>query len=355
MKIDLMKMIGCWLMLLCVSSCNRNPLPEPEPLEHGVFILNQGGWKANDASLWVYNPEGRASAVISSIASNKLGDLGQDMLIYGSKLYITVTGSSVIRVLDWTTKKDVKTIPMFIGEKPCEPRYLAAHGGKIYATCYNGDAGIVARIDTAQLVWEKQTSVGVRPEGMAVNNGKLYVANSGPLFVYDNTLSVVDIATFSKLKEIPVGTNPNIVRADGNYIYLSYQGDWSEISGGFQQIDVRDESVVTVNDAPTADFAIVNGSIYFYNVTYNEDWTTSVLFGKMQVAANGTKTITPLITGNVSVEAPYSIAVHPETGEIYIADAGDYVNPGSVFVFDSQGKKKDEFKVGISPCKFVFY
>jgi YVTN family beta-propeller protein len=277
------------------------------------------------------------------------------MLIYGSKLYIVVSGSSNIRVLDLATKQDLKTIPMFDDGEPCMPRYLAAHGGKIYATCYNGDEGIVAKIDTAQLVWEAQTRVGVRPEGIAVNSGKLYVANSGILFVYDNTLSVVDIATFKELKKITVGTNPNIVRADGNYIYLSYQGDWSGIPGGFQRIDVRDEKVVTVNDSPTMDFAIVNGSIYYYNVSYNEDWTTAVSFGKMQVAANGSPTISPLLTGSVTIAAPFCIGVHPEAGEIYIGDAGDYVNPGSVFVFDSQGKQKNEFTVGISPCKFAFY
>jgi len=111
-----------------------------------------------------------------------------------------------------------------------------------------------------------------------------------------------------------------------------------------------------VSDAPKADFVIVDSKIYYYDVTYDpSDWSTVVSFGKMQVAADGTKTDSSLITDAVSVVSPFSIAVHPETGEIYIGDAGDYVNPGSVFVFNSQEKKIDEFTAGISPCKFVFY
>jgi len=342
-------------MLLSISACEKDPVSKPDKSISGVFILNQGTNKANNASLWAYSPEsGKTSVVISSIADNQLGDVAQDMLVYGGKLYIAITNSSAIRVLDVATQQDVKTIPVFNDGIPCQPRYLAAYDGKIYATCYNGEDGIVARIDTAALVWEAQTSVGSYPEGITESNGKLYVANSG--YGYGNTVSVVDIATFSELRKITVGTNPDIVRADGNYIYLSYQGtSWEGVPGGFQRIDVRDNSVVTVNDSPTTDFAIFNGSIYYYNVTYNADWTTVVSFGKMQVAANGSPTISPLITGNVTVVAPYGIAVHPETGDIYISDAGDYVNPGSVFIFDSQGKKINEFTVGIVPCKFVFY
>ena len=356
MKMDLLKVISCWLIVVLVSACESNPIPEEKLQEQGVFILNQGGWGANDASLWVYNPEsGETSTLISSTAANHLGDLGQDMLIYGSKLYIVVSGSSNIRVLDLATKQDISTIPIFDGEIPGEPRYLAAHNGKIYATCYNGGEGIVARIDTASLQWEGRTGVGAYPEGIAVNAGKLYVANSG--YGYGNTVSVVDIATFTELRQITVGTNPNILRADGNYVYLSYQGiSWEGVPGGFQRIDVSNNSVVNVSDAPKTDFAIENGHIYYYDVTYDPvDWSTVVSFGKMSVATNGTPNESPLITDNVLIASPYGIAVHPETGEIYIADAGDYTNPGQVFVFDAQGKKKDEFTAGVSPCRFVFY
>jgi hypothetical protein len=79
LKFDLLKIIGCWLMLVFVSSCKQNPEPEPVPEpEQGVYILNQGGQGANDASLWAYNPSsGEKSVIISSIAANSLGDVAQ--------------------------------------------------------------------------------------------------------------------------------------------------------------------------------------------------------------------------------------------------------------------------------------
>jgi YVTN family beta-propeller protein len=334
-------------------ACEKESLPEPMPAEHGVFVLNQGTQRQNNASLWTYNPDSSKTSTVIPL----IGDLGQDMLIYGNKLYIAVTGSSVIHVLDITTKQDVKISLSETGSnKPYEPRYLAAHNGKIYATCYNGGQGIVWKIDTVSLSLEAYTSVGSYPEGIAVNGEKLYIANSGQ--GYANTVSIVDIATFKESEKITVGMNPNIVQADGNYIYLSYQGiSWEgvRVPGGFQRIDVRNNSIVTVGESPKTDFAIVNGSIYYYDITYNPDWSTVVTFGKMTVAADGSKTVSPLIKDDVSIISPYGIAVHPETGDIYIADAGDYTNPGCVYVFDSQGKKLDKFTVGIVPCKFVFY
>ena len=36
--------------------------------------------------------------------------------------------------------------------------------------------------------------------------------------------------------------------------------------------------------------------------------------------------------------SPYGIAVNPENGDIFITDAGDYVNPGTLFCYSREGK-----------------
>jgi YVTN family beta-propeller protein len=278
------------------------------------------------------------------------------MLIYGGKLYVVVSNSSYIRVLDLETRQSLGKIVVEDSENtPRKPRYLAAYGGKIYATC--SVDGTVARIDTTSLQIDGNLQVGSRPEGIAASayNAKLYVANSG--YGTEKTVSVIDIATFTEDRRIEVGLNPNIVRAgETNAVYLSYQGNFGDIPGGFQRIDLSDHTVTTLGTYPKADFTCYNGSIYYYDVTYNPaDMSTELSYGKFAETGNSYQYPAPLITDNTALTSPFGIAVEPQTKAVYITDAGDYSNPGKVYVFDSQGKKIHEFTAGIAPCKIVFY
>jgi hypothetical protein len=61
-----------------------------------------------------------------------------------------------------------------------------------------------------------------------------------------------------------------------------------------------------------------------------------------------------LITDGASIRTAYGIGVNEKTKEVYISDT-DYMNPGMVYVFGPDGKKKSTMNVGVNACKFVFY
>ncbi|GHV55745.1 hypothetical protein FACS1894182_00700 [Bacteroidia bacterium] len=366
MQLKGLEIIGCCLLALCISSCESNPVPDPNPplelpVTHGVFILNQGGNEQNNATLSFYDPGSKTltpvafPSAVSPNSSEPLGDLGQDMLLYGNKLYIVVSNSSYIRVLDLGKREHLgKIILADDAGKPRAPRYLTATGGKVYVTCSTD--GTVARIDTASLKVDGSVKVGSYPEGIAVcsHNNKLYVANSG--FGTGKTVSVIDIATFKEDQKIEVGINPDIVKAYNNYVYLSYQGNWEDIPGGFQRIDAHNNTVTTLGSYPKADFSLEDGTIYYYDVTYNPvDWSVELSFGKFNTSDESYPHPSPLITDATQLVSPFGIGIQPATKNVYITDAIDYVNPGKVYVFNPAGKKIDEFTAGISPCKVVFY
>jgi hypothetical protein len=48
------------------------------------------------------------------------------------------------------------------------------------------------------------------------------------------------------------------------------------------------------------------------------------------------------------------MAVDPVSSDLYVGDAGDYVNSGSVSRYSSSGELIDSFSVGISPGSIVF-
>ncbi|MDP4239403.1 MAG: hypothetical protein Q8904_08045 [Bacteroidota bacterium] len=80
----------------------------------GLFVLNQGKYKGNNAGLNYYDLT--ASTNYNDYFTTKnnrgLGDTGQDAIRYGSKLYIAVYNSSLIEVINASTGVSIKTIPM---------------------------------------------------------------------------------------------------------------------------------------------------------------------------------------------------------------------------------------------------
>ena len=356
--IDVLKVVFYSLFFLFVfAACEENePAPNPEPVESesGVFILNQGRWGENNASLSYY--DFKTGITSPDITDGTLGDLAEDMIAYGSKLYVVVNGSSRITIFDLNTRLRVKDIDLFNGDQPRNPNGLTSYNGKVYVTTNDGN---VVRIDTVSLSQDGITPVGPNPVGIAAVKNKLYVANSGGyLPEYNNTLSIVDIPTFKEEKVLTVGLNPNIVRADGSgNVYLTYRGNYVDDFGGFQKIDIN-HTVTNIPISANQDFEIVfsdfgDAWIFYYGVTYNPDYTTNNTVGIYSLYGRDVLTTDQFITDGTKINTPYGIGVNHETGDVYIADT-DYSSPSTVYIFDLHGKKKQTLSVGFMACKFVF-
>lgn len=54
------------------------------------------------------------------------------------------------------------------------------------------------------------------------------------------------------------------------------------------------------------------------------------------------------------IQIPYGIAIKPETRDIYVTDAKDYVSPGILYCFDRNGKRKWAVITGDIPAHIVF-
>ena len=54
------------------------------------------------------------------------------------------------------------------------------------------------------------------------------------------------------------------------------------------------------------------------------------------------------------IAIPYGIAVHPETGDVFLTDARNYVSSGVLYCFDSNGKKKWSVRTGDIPSCIAF-
>ena len=344
------------LLYSCAPS-NEPPPPEPPPVSEetaALYILCEGLWGTNGSTLAYYSFENQTidKDYFNTVNGRKLGDIGNDIKIYGSKIYIAVTSSSQVEVIDARTGLSLKQLPLANeNNKPREPRYIAFDGGKAYVSCFDGS---VIRIDTLSLNIDATATAGRYPEGICAANGKLYIANSGGLDYpnYDNTVSVIDIASFKEIKKIEVGINPYKVEADskGN-VYVSTRGNYDDEKYRLQRIDSRTDKVTKNFDVEVLNFCIAGNYAYLYNYDYSDksNW--------LKVLNLKTETIERenFITDNTQIETPYSIAVNAATKEVYITDAFDYMVTGNVLCFGEDGKLKYTLEdVGLIPNQVIY-
>jgi hypothetical protein len=336
------------------TSCDPKELIVTSPtISTGVFVLNEGKWKANNASLTYYDfATGFASADLFLDKNNRgLGDTGQDMIKYGSNLYIAVSTSSLVEVVNATTGLSIKSIPMVnAANEPISPRTLTAANGKVYIVLYDGH---VTQLDTTSLTLGNKISVGPNPDASVISNNKLYVANTGGYAaVKDSTISVINLSTFTEEKKITVNLNPGDIKADSyGDIYVVSNGNYGSIPGKFQRIEAGTDKVTDIN-VVVKNFEIYGDNAYIYNFTYDANWqatnkTIAVYDVKSEKLVNAN-----IVTTNID-KTPYCINVDPTTKDIYLG-VTDYVNNGKMYCFDKNGAFKFTFTTGINPKKVVF-
>lgn len=344
------------IVLLIISSviygCTpENPKPDPIPVSNtdaiGAYVLCEGIFNMNNSTLVYYDFK---SGIVSDdlfleINNRGLGDTGNDLKQYGSKLYCVVNISSQIEVMDVNSVRSIKQISL----ANRQPRYIAFFEDKAYVSCYDGS---VIKLDTTTLEIEGIATAGSNPEGLCVANGKLYVANSGGLNYpnYGNTVSVFDLTTFTKIKDITVGVNPYSIKSDfQGDVYLVSRGNYGNIPYSFQRIDSQIDEVVQNFDMEVLNFTISGNYAYLYNY----DYSSQTSWIKVMDITTETTVKENLISDGTDIDIPYGIAVNPVNGDIYIADANDFVSNGDVFCFDKNGNKKFSFEVGLNPNSLV--
>jgi DNA-binding beta-propeller fold protein YncE len=364
-------MISCLFLVACrgddpiIPSTSTPVAPgESGPIK-GFFLLNEGNMGSNKASLDYYDYEKgtyykNIFAERNPNVVNELGDVGNDMRIYGNKLYAVINCSHLVEVMDVKTAKHIATISI----PNC--RYITFDKGYAYVSSYAGPVlidpnsrlGYVARIDTATLSVKDSCIVGYQPEEMVVRDNKLYVANSGGYRVplYDNTVSVIDLDSFTEIKKITVAINLHRMQLD-NYgnIYAGSRSDYKGMKSKTYIIDAQDK-VSDILNISAGNMALCGDSLYICGVEWNQTENNS----SVSYAIIDTKTKSIISKSFISdgteqkIEKPYGIAVNPETKEIFVADAKDFVNPGTLYCFSPGGKKKWEATTGDIPAHIVF-
>lgn len=317
---------------------------------NGIFVLNEGGAGSNNASVSFIDAGGTTASNIFADANpsqGAMGDTAQSLSFQGDYAYIVLNISNTVQIVNKETFTHIATISSGLSN----PRYMAFYEGNAYITNW-GDGGSATDDYIAILNLETNTITGTIPvaegvERIITHNGKLYAAHQGG-YGFGNTVSVIDPVTNTVQSVLTVGDIPNRLLVKDNSLFVLCGGkpSWSgaETDGSLVEINLADNST-TATTALTglhpANLAIDSENhLYFSSDAQVYSTTLSNIEGYTQII-----TLTP--------QGAYGIyGMDVIDDKLYIADAGNYVSPGTAFIYSTTGTQLASHTVGVIPNSF---
>ena len=328
----------------------------PIVVEKGVFVFNAGVQSGGiEGSLsFIDTKAGEiTNNVFKNVNGRSLGSTVQDGVILGSYLYIAVSESNTVEVVNKNTLVSAAQI------KPTEaqgskPRDIVTDGKWIYVSMLSGH---VSRINPETNQIDKTVKVGPNPEEMVIVNGNLYVTNSDGLnyeagYVNGKSVSKISLPTFEEEKKIPVGMNPSKIAADasGNILVLC-MGNYGDVPAVVWRINAEDTSEDTGIQATL--MAVKGNSLYTINAP----------FGTPEVKYTVYNTVDASVEKENFVSKPAESAANiafDKKGDIFITSyslvggMASYDTPGYVNEYSSDGTFVKKYDAGVGAVYMAF-
>ena len=376
--------IGYWLLTTTLTSCRGDEVIFPaeyevlpikprelssfapnEPI--GMYLLNEGNMGSNKATIdyldfcngtYIRNIYGERNPRVVK----ELGDVGNDIQIYGKRLYAVINCSHKVEVMDARTCRRIGQVDI----PNC--RYINFHNGKAYVSSYvgpvsidpNAQLGAVYEIDTATLQITRKVTVGYQPEELIIHNEHIYVVNSGGYRApdYDSTMSVISLKNFRQIKKIPVCINPHRLREDQyNQLWISSRGDYKNVQPELTAFAPTANSRLSIANAPAISEMVIQGdSMYYYGTHWNDQtMANTITYGIFNVRTQSLVSESFISDGTEKdIKIPYGIQVNPYNGDIYVTDAKNYVSSGQLHCYSRDGKRKWSVRTGDIPAHMCF-
>lgn len=342
---------------LIFSSCDKDDDDGDDKTVNSakrVYILNEGKMGSNNATLDVYYPDGKnayQSKIFAAANGQGLGDTGQDLIAYGDRLYVSVSGSNYLAKLD----QKGKIVEQYsFTETEGSPRYLAAKDGFIYVSTWGNK---VMKFDTAAIVAPKgSVEVGLNPEGIAVKGNDLIVCNSTEYPVNDSTISVIDLTTFSLKKSIKAQVgNFQRVAVVGDSVYITYYTP----SYSIEMLNFDVESGIVKPSGSATNMVSFDDKLYCANsaTVYDADWNATIntnFFVRDVKTGKDSEFLDLTSAPELKTATVYLFEIDPDNGDFYVG-AADYVTNGTIYRFDKTGKFITKFETSsVNPSHAVF-
>ena len=337
----------------------------------GMYVLNEGNMGSNKCTLDYLDLSDSTVHYLRNIYAERnpnevkeLGDVGNDVKIYGSRLWLVINCSNKVEVCRATDAVKIGKVNI----PNC--RYVTFEGGYAYVSSYVGpvavgsDAprGMVYKVDTLTLQKVDSCVVGYQPEELVACHGRLYVANSGGYNPpdYDSSVSVVNLKTMQQERQVDVAVNLHHLRLDRyNQLWVTSRGNYGEASSNLYCLRIAEdgEPILTETmNVEVSDLCIVGDSLYYYGVGWNQETQKNTRsFGIINVRTHQVVTDTLSTAPELAkMRMPYGIIVNERNRDFYLMDAKNYVSSGELLHFHADGSFDYKVKTGDIPAHAAF-
>lgn len=347
--------IGCvvTLLLLC-TACMKWEYGIEEEFSasgDGVFITNEGNFQYGNASLSYYDPTTMTveNEVFNRANAMKLGDVAQSMIIHDNVGWVVVNNSHVIFAIDLNTFKERGRITNLTS-----PRYMHfLSDEKAYVTQLWDNRIFIVNPKRYEIIGY------IECPGMTMENGSTEQMVQYGKYVYVNCWSYqnrilkIDTETDRVVDELVVGIQPtSLVLDKNNKMWTITDGGYENSPYGYEAPTLYciDAETFTIekqfrfrlgDKASELQLNRAGDMLYWLN---DDVWAMSVDDTRLPIR--------PFLESKGTIY--YGLTVSPGNGDVYVADAIDYQQPGKVYRYTSDGILQDEFYVGIIPGAFCW-
>lgn len=341
-----MKTYKClFIALIFLAACNSdddsNENPTGGESSNLVLIGNEGGFGAINASITsIDEVSGEVNQNLYAAANSNatLGDVFQSISETNGELYFVVNNSEKVEVVDAQDFSSTRVIPIAEGS----PRYMHhISDERAYVTDLYG--GGIHEVNPTAGTYTGFVDMSINTEHIIPTGGELAVSEA-----FGSRIEFIDPATNASTGILTLSAGLNGLKADaqGNlWAYCAGDGFASpEIPAKLYKIDpvekVKTDSLIFGAPGPYAAVGL--------GISPNGNKLYCLGSSVMEVDISGDSLVVSEFYENADITF-YSIHVAPVSGEVVVADAKDYSQPGEVVFLNPDGSEKATYSTGVVP------
>lgn len=332
-------------ILLVLGACASDApiVPEQVPLpiagSRAIYIANEGNFQWGNASISVYYPDAGLTQADWFTHHNQrpIGDVLQSLSIIDGKLWAVLNNSGKIEVVDPHSGKSFRTIENFNS-----PRYLLPVGNDVLVSDLYDKSISVVNAQTFTIT--KRIAMPSWTEEMELVNNRIFVCMPHHRYLYVlKTDLVIEDSIY-----IGIGTHASVVDDEG-MLWIAAAGD-IERAEAAALFKINPNTLSVVNTVPLPNSTGLSARL---GANANAD-TLWLLHQDVYRLVPKELNAQPSLMLEGKGKNYYGIGIDPYNGDIYVADAGDFVSKGKVLIYDADVNFKHELSVGFIPSAFLF-